>query len=323
MQNKLLITAGVVLIVIGLLYALNIKPGNLSEEAVVSNLVSNWQTFEKTIPDRPVLGATDWNYPSIIQIISSDKLLVEYDDGHIVKYSVVSYAGKNNFAFVENVGKVNELSSDDWNLVELKYGNTSGAPVTFKHSPPVLGGTPNASDWKKVNENPFTGSAPVAQNTSSGNSNTVNVSNNSNPTVSSVKIAFLLDREDSVYRGNGVIKGCDKVVLVDRKISPTNMPLNAALKLLFNDRTPWPYRPGVPGNFVGGRPDLPLTFSKATLENGVAKVYLYGNVGLAGVCDDPRLTSQVEQTAFQFPSVKSVKIYVNDKEWITPNLKGI
>ncbi len=322
MKDKIFLTIGVVLIALGLFYVLNLKQGNPSEQAVISNLVGSWSTFEKTIPDRPVLGATSWNYPSIIQIISSNKSLIEYDDGHIVKYAVISYDREKGFAFVENVGKVNELSPGDWNLVELKYGNTSGAPITFKLSPPSPSGIPSASDWKEVSENPFT-TAPVVvvkkTNTGSGNSAPVV----SNPTVSSVKIAFLLDSQDVTYRGAGVIKGCDKVVLVDRKIAPTTMPLTAALKLLFNDRTPWPYREGVPGNFVGGRPDLPLTFSKATVENGVAKVYLYGNVGLAGVCDDPRLTSQVEQTAFQFPTVKSVKIYINDKEWATPSGKGI
>jgi len=140
--------------------------------------------------------------------------------------------------------------------------------------------------------------------------------------VSKVKIALLIDSADNIYRGDGIARGCDKVVMVERQINPTTMPLNASLKLLFTDKTPWPYKTGVPGNFVGGRPDIPLTFSRATLENGVAKVYIYGNVTFSGVCDDPRLVSQVEETAFQFPSVKSVKIYVNDKEWTAPSGKG-
>lgn len=321
MKNKLMIAVGVVIIIAGLFYVSNFKQTSQKEELVIKNLIQNWKDFEKTISNRPVLGATSWNYPTIVQIISSDKLLLEYDDGHIVKYSVVEYKKNGGVTFVEDVGKLNELSSDDWNLVLLKYGNSSGRPITFEYKPSSSGAIVNYEDWKIVDENPFTKEKVVkgveAPITAVGGGNTAPVK------ISSVKIALLIDSGDVSYRGKGVARGCDKVVMVERQITPTTMPLNASLKLMFNDKTPWPYREGVPGNFVGGRPEFPLTFSKATLENGVAKVYLYGNVGLAGVCDDPRLTAQVEQTAFQFPSVKSVKIYVNDKEWVTPSGKGI
>lgn len=324
MKNKWVLTVGVIIIVLGLFYAFNTDRDNLSDRDIVSSLVGNWKTFEKTIPERPVLGATSWNYPSIVQVISDDKLLIEYDDGHIVKYSVIGHGKKGDFTFVENVGKVNELSTEDWNLVELKYGNTSKVPVTFKHSPSVSGITKTVigNDWIEVSENPFTAPTPIAKSQNTGAKSSSSSSIASSPTVSSVKIAFLLDSQDIVYRGKGTVVGCDKVVLVDRNIAPTTMPLNAAMKLLFNDRTPWPYHSGVPGNYVGGRPDVPITFSRATLESGVAKVYLYGNNVLSGECDDPRLTSQVEATAFQFPSVKSVVIYLNDKQWHTPSLKG-
>src|SRR3989338_7393140 len=107
MKDKIIVIVGLLIIAAGLFYAVNFNKVTPSEEAVISSLVGNWKAFEKTIPDRPVLGATTWNYPGIIQIISSDKLLIEYDDGHIVRYSVISYSGKNKFSFVESVGSVN------------------------------------------------------------------------------------------------------------------------------------------------------------------------------------------------------------------------
>lgn len=323
MKDKIILVIGLIIIVAGLIYAVNLHKNNTSEEAIVKSLVDNWKIFEPTIPDRPVLGSTAWNYPSIIQIIASDKLLIEYDDGHIIKYSVLGYKKGSEFSFLENVGKTNELSPDDWNLVQLKYGNGYEMPSTFKFTALASGINVDSSQWVKIDENPFTqSSAPAKTSSASPNVSSNQGQSTAISNVSKVKIAFLIDSQDLSYRGAGVVVGCDKAVLVERQIVPTTMPLNAAMKLLFNDKTPWPYKEGVPGNFIGGRPDFPLTFSKATLQDGVAKIYIYGNVGLAGVCDDPRLTSQVEQTAFQFLSVKSVKIYVNDKEWTTPNEKG-
>ena len=40
---------------------------------------------------------------------------------------------------------------------------------------------------------------------------------------------------------------------------------------------------------------------------------LNGTLQLGGVCDNPRVKAQLEQTALQFPTVKSVKYYINDK----------
>jgi hypothetical protein len=40
-------------------------------------------------------------------------------------------------------------------------------------------------------------------------------------------------------------------------------------------------------------------------------IYLGGRLTSGGVCDTPRITSQIEETARQFPSVKTVKVFIN------------
>jgi hypothetical protein len=40
---------------------------------------------------------------------------------------------------------------------------------------------------------------------------------------------------------------------------------------------------------------------------------LTGQMSLAGECDDPRFQAQIEYTAKQFPTVKSLAVFVNGK----------
>ncbi len=131
----------------------------------------------------------------------------------------------------------------------------------------------------------------------------------------SVKIATLADGD-----GDGIItgskKGCDIVRFVYREIEPTPAILNATLKELFAYNQEFDY---APGNFVAKQ--AKLKFEKATLEEGTAKVYLTGQVEYAGACDNPRLETQIIETAKQFSTVYDVKIYLNDKEYKVPTGK--
>jgi ABC-type uncharacterized transport system substrate-binding protein len=34
-------------------------------------------------------------------------------------------------------------------------------------------------------------------------------------------------------------------------------------------------------------------------------------VRVAGICDEPRITEQIEATAKQFPTVKTVRVFIN------------
>lgn|SRR3989344_2762166 len=138
-------------------------------------------------------------------------------------------------------------------------------------------------------------------------------SGESAPLVSRVKIALLVDPGDEEFKSTSKSRGCDAVVLVERTVPQTTQPLNAAYRELFRRQEQWPYGPGQAGNFISSRTQL--NFERASIEGGVARVYLTGAIGsLGGVCDEPRLQAQIEETAFQFPNIKSVEIFLNTKK---------
>lgn len=114
---------------------------------------------------------------------------------------------------------------------------------------------------------------------------------------------------------SGKKRGCDNVVFIEREVSRTPAVLNATLAEMFN----YSEDPGfLPGNFV--KTQSGVSFDRAEIENGVAKVYLNGETGpLAGVCDNPRLQIQVEEAALQFSTVNSVEIYLNGNKYEMPS----
>lgn len=56
-----------------------------------------------------------------------------------------------------------------------------------------------------------------------------------------------------------------------------------------------------------------LYFDKATLQDGLVKVYLLGQVTSPGTCADPEFKAQIEAVAFQFPNVSKIEVYLNNK----------
>lgn len=108
--------------------------------------------------------------------------------------------------------------------------------------------------------------------------------------------------------GRGKKRGCDSVVLVPIDVPRTEAPLTAALRELFALSTT---SFGGAFNFID-RTNETLSFDRAEVSGGVARVYLTGSLsGLAGVCDDPRAQIQIEETALQFSTVHHVEIYLN------------
>lgn len=134
------------------------------------------------------------------------------------------------------------------------------------------------------------------------------------PTVSSVELA-MLDYTASggqyTNESTGPERGCDRVVMVDRTITPTAAPLTAALRALFALETDtyggWQH-------FLHKTNDT-LSFDRARVADSVAHIYLNGSLtGLAGVCDNPRAAIQIEETALQFETVDTVQLYLNGEE---------
>ena len=97
--------------------------------------------------------------------------------------------------------------------------------------------------------------------------------------------------------------GCgDSLYAVTRTVKWTATPLKSAIEELLS-------MSNEEGNYWKGEN---LKVEKAFIVKGAANIYITGNgPQVAGICDEPRITSQIEATARQFPTVKRVIVYVN------------
>ena len=90
-------------------------------------------------------------------------------------------------------------------------------------------------------------------------------------------------------------------------IEPTIAPLTAAYnQLLSADDTFY----GESGLY-NALAQSDLTLDGIDIENGTAQVAFSGEIVLGGVCDRPRVETQLRQTALQYSTVDEVNITVN------------
>lgn len=272
----------------------------LNNKVVINDLIKDWPTLEKTISPRPVLGATSWSAPNYIQFLDNNNLLIEFEDGHIALAGLLNVSSTSsqtiNFKFEKIITESFPFTAVQYQDI-LKPFNLQSSPQTYTKSIFRDGKIIDFSDWTAVPENPFVKTE-----------------------WQKIKIA-VLDPEGNT---TGKSVGCDHLVFIDRNIPKTDQILNATLKNLFALDSE-----KVDGWFnIVARVNKTLKFDHATIENSIAKIYLTGSFPtgyLHGVCDDPRLQIQIEETALQFSSVKSVETYLNGKiiDWKALNsLKG-
>lgn len=109
--------------------------------------------------------------------------------------------------------------------------------------------------------------------------------------------------------------GCDDSLRpTTRKVKSTAAPLRAALDELL--ATPSTVNDEMQ-NFVFG-PNLKV--KSVSINKGTATIRFSGRIAIAGICDQPRITEQIEETAKQFPTVKRVKVFVG-KETLAQALR--
>jgi len=107
---------------------------------------------------------------------------------------------------------------------------------------------------------------------------------------------------------SGTKIGCDdSLIAVDVGIPPTAGVLRAALSELL----------AIDSDFYGDS-GLYNALYQSNLEigdlsviNGLARIYLTGDLMLGGVCDHPRVEAQLNAIALQFTTVSSVEIFIN------------
>ena len=108
---------------------------------------------------------------------------------------------------------------------------------------------------------------------------------------------------------NGKKIGCeDSLIAVTRTIKKTAAPLTSAIRELLVI----PDADGTPKlqNFWKGRN---LKLRSISIVNHTAAIHFSGEMLIGGVCDEPRIESQIEETALQFPTVKKVKVFIGKR----------
>lgn len=119
---------------------------------------------------------------------------------------------------------------------------------------------------------------------------------------------YLIALDDNGKAGKKI--GCDdSVVAVTRTIKKTTAPLSAALTQLLLT-PPHPAETPKLENFWKGEN---LRLRSVAINNFTATIRLSGDVFVAGICDIPRIESQIEETAKQFPNVKRVKVFIGNQ----------
>ena len=117
---------------------------------------------------------------------------------------------------------------------------------------------------------------------------------------------FLIALEDNGQSGKKI--GCDdSVVPVPVTIPPTLGVLRAALEELLS--LPDIYY-GVTGLY-NALHQSDLTLTSVSIAQGKATIHLSGTIMTSGVCDNPRIAAQLEETALQFSTVDQVAIYID------------
>jgi hypothetical protein len=120
---------------------------------------------------------------------------------------------------------------------------------------------------------------------------------------------FLIGVSDNGVSGKLV--GCgDSVVAANVEVPYTTGVLKAAMTKLLSIKDQNYGQSGLYNALYQSN----LKISSLTLKDGVATIHLTGKLTLGGECDNPRVQSQLEETALQFSTVKKVVIYINNVE---------
>jgi hypothetical protein len=107
---------------------------------------------------------------------------------------------------------------------------------------------------------------------------------------------------------SGPLIGCgDSIIPVNRDVPRTNAPLRAALAVLLSLRDQHFGESGLYNALYQSS----LTIENLSIVNGLATMRLRGQFQIGGVCDGPRVKAQLEETARQFSTVRSVSVFIN------------
>ena len=112
-----------------------------------------------------------------------------------------------------------------------------------------------------------------------------------------------------IGEGGGSVGCGDQVVAVRRDVPRTAAPLTAALNLLLSQKSQYYGESGLYNALYQSN----LRIASITRKGSAWTINLAGTFQLGGVCDNPRVKAQLDQTALQFSTVQSVRYFINGK----------
>ena len=119
---------------------------------------------------------------------------------------------------------------------------------------------------------------------------------------------FLIALEDNGVAGKPV--GCgDSAVPVKVTIPGTQSAIQGALEALLSVKEQFYGESGLYNALY----QSDLLVESVNVEGGEATIRLTGSLILGGMCDNPRVQAQIEETALQFAAVSKVTVFVNDQ----------
>jgi hypothetical protein len=129
-----------------------------------------------------------------------------------------------------------------------------------------------------------------------------------NPTAAEQTVEiFLIAIEDNGQ--SGTLVGCgDSAIPITVTIPRTQGVLRAALEKLLSAKQQFYGESG----YYNALYQSDLQLQSVTIDQGTAIIHLTGTLMLGGVCDNPRVEAQIEQTALQFSTVSDVTVFLND-----------
>ncbi|MEX0918454.1 MAG: hypothetical protein WDZ85_00575 [Candidatus Paceibacterota bacterium] len=134
--------------------ACRLSPAELSAE-----LAGQWNLWQADFIVHPVLGATVWQPPYHTQFIGHHRLLVAFEDGHIVLAALLEVDCHNyaaNFTLVDDLIFDFPLTQAEWNDLIKNYGDPTEAVRNYTNTPIMINGQLREFDqWTEVTENLF------------------------------------------------------------------------------------------------------------------------------------------------------------------------
>lgn len=112
---------------------------------IILALQNDFETFQQQFEMEPVLGASRF-YMYEIQFIGNNKMIIDFEDGHIGGIAVVDYTDMNKFTLIKEYKTILNFSTEEWEEIINKYGQENYLIKNYQFK---------NNDWQLVNENVF------------------------------------------------------------------------------------------------------------------------------------------------------------------------